>query len=162
MPTTAFDALPDTARVWVFAADRPVRGAQAEQLLAEVDRYLAGWKAHGFPLTCAREWRDDHFLLVGVDQSDARATGCSVDGLFRALRALEPRIGASLVGGGRVLYRDAGGAVHSVTRDEFAELGRRGEVGPQTAVFDPTVQSLGEWYARFETRVADSWHADLL
>jgi hypothetical protein len=162
MPTTAFDALPDLARVWVFAADRPVRGAQAERLLAEVDRYLAGWKAHGLPLTCAREWRDEHFLAVGVDQSQAHATGCSIDGLFRSLRTLEPEVGASLVGGGRVFYRDAGGAVRAVTREEFAELGRRGEVGADTPVFDPTVRTLGEWFDHFETTVAKSWHAELL
>lgn len=162
MPTVALDALPDLARVWVFAADRPVRGAEAERLLAEVDRYLAGWKAHGHPLTCARDWRDDHFLAVGVDQSEAHATGCSIDGLFRSLRALEPHIGASLVGGGRVLYRGADGVVRSVTRDEFGALAARGEVGPDTTVFDPTVQTLGEWFARFETTAGQSWHAQLL
>lgn len=162
MPTVEFAALPDSARVWVFAADRPVRGESAERLLEAVDRFLAGWMAHGHPLVCAREWRDDHFLMVGVDQSEAYASGCSIDGLFRSLRALEPRVGASLVGGGRVFYRDAGGAVRSVSRDEFTELGRRGEVGPETVVLDPTVQTLGEWFARFETSVAKSWHAQLL
>ncbi|MFL5578768.1 MAG: hypothetical protein ACJ8AO_00200 [Gemmatimonadaceae bacterium] len=162
MPTVEFEALPDSARVWVFAADRPVRGEAAERLLEAVDQFLAGWMAHGHPLVCAREWRDDHFLMVGVDQSEAYASGCSIDGLFRSLRALEPQVGASLVGGGRVFYRDAGGAVRSVSRDEFAELGRRGEVGPETVVLDPTVQTLGEWFARFEARVADSWHAQLL
>ena len=162
MPTIAFDALPDTARVWVFAADRPVRGARAERLLAAVDQYLAGWKAHGLPLTNAREWRDDHFLMVAVDQSEAHASGCSIDGLFRTLRALEPEIEASLVAGGNVFYRDAAGLVRVASREEFAELGRRGEIGPETVAYDPTVRTLAEWAERFETRVAESWHAQLL
>jgi hypothetical protein len=29
-------------------------------------------------------------------------------------------------------------------------------------VFDPTVTTLGEWRERFETRVAESWHSQLI
>ncbi len=162
MPLVPFDALPDSARVWVFASERPITGAAADRLLAEVDRFLERWTAHGSPLTCGRDWRDDHFLTIGVDQSDAWASGCSIDGLFRTLRALEPVLGSSLVGGGRVLFREPAGAVRSVSRDEFAELGASGAVTPRTPVFDPTVTTLGEWCDRFETEASRSWHASLL
>src|SRR5215207_4803690 len=64
MPIVPFDALPNTARVWVFASDRPLAGAVADTLLAAVDRFLSEWKAHGVPLRCARDWRDGRFLAV--------------------------------------------------------------------------------------------------
>jgi hypothetical protein len=162
MPRVSFDDLPDSARVWVFASDRPVAGAAADQLLAEVDRFLDQWRAHGAPLTCARRWTDEHFLTIAVDQSGAAASGCSIDGLFRSLKALEPAIGASLVGGGRVHFRDATGAVRTVSRDEFTELGERGAVTPSTVVFDPTVSTLGDWSDHFETEASRSWHGALL
>jgi hypothetical protein len=120
MPTIAFDALPDTARVWVFAADRPVRGEGAERLLGEVDRYLAGWKAHGHPLTVARDWSADHFLTVAVDQTEAHASGCSIDGLFRRLQALEPALGTSLLGG------DEGDHAIEIGLRRIGELGGHG------------------------------------
>jgi hypothetical protein len=162
MPRVSFDQLPDTARVWVFAADRPVTGARAERLVTAVDQFIGQWAAHGQPLTAAREWARDHFLAVAVDQRDAHASGCSIDGLFRTLQRLEPEIGATLVGGGRVYYRDADGSVRTVSRDEFSARGARGEVTPATPVFDPTVASAGEWRARFERPAAESWHAGLL
>jgi hypothetical protein len=87
MPTVPFDQLPDDARVWVFASDRPLAGAHAERLLATVDAFLARWSAHGQPLTAARDWASDRFLVVAVDQRDAHASGCSIDGLFRTLQA---------------------------------------------------------------------------
>jgi hypothetical protein len=148
--------------VWVFAADRPLTGAGAERLLAAVDRYLAQWAAHGQPLTAAREWVSGQFLAVAVDQREAHASGCSIDGLFRTLQRLEPEIGASLVGGGRVHYRDADGRVRTVSRDEFSESGARGDVTPATPVFDPTVATAGDWRTRFERPAAESWHAALL
>lgn len=162
MPRVAFDALPDDARTWVFAADRPLTGAAADQLLAEVDRFLDAWAAHGQPLTCARAWQEDRFLAIGVDGRDAHASGCSIDGLFRVFRALEPRLGATLLGGGRVLYRDASGAVQSVPRDEFSRLATEGTVDEGTRVFDATVDTAGAWRERFETTAGASWHAALL
>ena len=83
MPIVPFDTLPDSARIWVFASDRELSGASADTLLAAVDEFLAGWRAHGVPLSAAREWRDDRFLAVGVDVTAENASGCSIDGLFQ-------------------------------------------------------------------------------
>jgi hypothetical protein len=101
-------------------------------------------------------------LAVAVDQSTAGASGCSIDGLFRALKALEPRLGASMVTSGLVFYRDARGTIQSVDREQFSGLGAEGKIKPDTKVFDPTVTTLGEWRARFELEVAQSWHAGLV
>ena len=162
MSRVDFAALPDEARVWVFAADQPVQGQQAARLLAGVDEFLDHWAAHGQPLTCARDWREDRFLAVAVDQRDAHASGCSIDGLFRVLRALEPQLGATLLTGGRVLYRDRHGHIRSATRDDFGLMSTRGEVSATTPVFDTTVATAGGWRARFEQPAAESWHAALL
>ena len=162
MPRIEFGALPDDARVWVFAADRPIGGVAADRLLDHVDDFLDGWAAHGRPLSCARDWIEDRFLALGVDQRDAHASGCSIDGLFRVLKALEPQLGATLLGGGRVLYRDADGRVQSTTRDEFSSMAVAGTVSKDTHVFDATVGTAGAWRERFETTAAESWHASLL
>jgi hypothetical protein len=162
MPVIPFEALPATARVWVFASERVLTGAVRDQLLNAVDAYLANWQAHGQPLTSARTWRDDRFLAVGVDQTDAYASGCSIDGLFRALQLLRPVLGASLLPGGHVHFRDATGDIRAVTRDAFTDLGARGAVTAATTVFDPTVGTAGEWRERFETTAGRSWHHALL
>ena len=162
MPIVKFEDLPDSSRVWVFGSDRPLKGKNAEILLAEVDRFLAGWKAHGAPLTVGRSWKHDRFLAIAVDQSTAGASGCSIDGLFRTLKTLEPKLGASLVTSGMVFFRDASGDILCSPRERFAELGSEGKVSASTEVFDPTVTSLGEWRARFELKAGESWHAGLL
>lgn len=159
---TAFEELPDNARVWVYGVDRALDESRSSALLGEVDNYLTGWTAHGVPLSAARNWREDRFLTVAVDQNRAGASGCSIDGLFRTLKSLEPKLGAAVVTSGLVFFRDKGGQIRSVTRDEFTELGARGEVDGQTEVFDPSVTSLGEWRARFSSRASDSWHRSLL
>jgi hypothetical protein len=162
MPLVKLEALPDSARVWVFGANKTLEGAASETLLGEVDRFLSQWNAHGSPLTVGRDWKYGRFLTVAVDQSTAGASGCSIDGLFRSLKALEPKLGASLVTSGLVFYRDTSGAIQSVDRERFTALSAEGKIQLDTGVFDPTVTTLDEWRARFELDAAHSWHAGLL
>jgi hypothetical protein len=161
MSVVEFKDLPDHSRVWVFGADKTLNADQTKTLMSTVDPFLQQWKAHGAELTVGRDWRDGRFLTVAVDQSTAGASGCSIDGLFRALKSLEQRLGASMVTSGLIFYKDSGGAVQSVDRETFTELGARGEIGPETRVFDTTVTSLAEWRGRFELALKDSWHAKL-
>jgi hypothetical protein len=162
MPIVPFDSLPDASRIWIFGSDRPVTGAAAERLLGEVDRFLEEWRAHGEPLRCGRLWTDDRFLVVGVDQSTANASGCSIDGLFRTLKMLERPIGARLVGGGQVYYRDHTGVAQCVPRAELDGLVASGAVGPDTTVFDTSITDLGEWREKFERPARKTWVGELL
>ena len=162
MPQVTFDALPDDARVWVFGASAPLDDEAAAALLSEVDAYLRQWQAHGAPLTCARDWHAGQFLAIGVDQSTAGASGCSIDALFRILQGLERSLGASLVAGGRVFYRDATGAVQCVDRPTYAARARAGVLGSDTPVFDTTLTSARDYRDRFERPAAASWHAQLV
>jgi len=161
MPIVSFNALPHDARLWVFAATDPITGDRADQLLAAVDEWLAEWKAHGEPLTCARDWRDDRFLVIGVDQSTAGASGCSIDALFRVLQDLQSSLGSSLVGGGRVFYRDRDGKISSTSRGDFATKAAKGEVDADTIVFDTSLNRAIDFRNRFENRAGESWHRDL-
>lgn len=162
MPRVSFDSLPDDARVWVFSAANAINGMSSDRLLDAVDDFLDAWNAHGSPLLCGREWRDDRFLAIGVDQSTAGASGCSIDGLFRTLARLEPELGTTMLGGGRVYYRDADGHVHVATRAAFNTLAREGRVGPDTPVFDTSITTAAAWRERFERPVRESWHAQLI
>src|SRR5687768_18562363 len=162
MPRVDFDSLPDSARVWVYGSDRELGEGGEKQLLSTVDSFLDQWKAHGTPLSSSRDWREGRFLTIAVDQRQAGASGCSIDGLFRTLQGLEPTLGASLVGGGRIYYRAGDGTVASAARDEVETLGEQGVIGRDPTVFDPSVTTLGDWRKRFETTAGSSWHAQLL
>jgi hypothetical protein len=162
MPLVQIEDLPDSARTWVFGADRNLSDGATDLLLSEVDRFLSQWHAHGSPLTAARDWKYGRFLTVAVDQSTAGASGCSIDGLFRSLKAMEPRLGASLVTSGLVFYRGKRDSIETVDRERFTALSAEGKINRKTRVFDPTVTTLGEWRARFELDAAQSWHSGLL
>lgn len=161
MPVVPFETLPDASRVWIFGSDRPLTEAGTTALLKGVEEHLTDWKAHGEPLTVSSQFRDQRFLVIGVDQSTAGATGCSIDGLFRVLQGLESTVGANLVGGGRVFYRGAESVVQSTTRDQVAALATSGAITKDTVVFDTSLTDLGGFRSGFEKRAKDSWIAEL-
>ncbi len=162
MPLVPFDSLPDDARCWVFGARAPIDDVDEPRLMGAVDRYLKQWNAHGMPLVVGRIFRDEHFLVVAVDERASDASGCSIDGLFRTLQEIEAGIGTTMVGGGNVYFRDEGGMIHCLPLPEFEQMVASGDVTGETTVFDTTVTTLGAYRERFEGPARESWHRQLL
>jgi hypothetical protein len=159
VPQIPFDRLPPDARLWIFAAERPLSAEESRSVLDETDAFIRQWMAHGVPLTAGRDLRHDQFVLVGVDERAAGVSGCSIDALVRRMQQLETVLGLELINNGPVLYRE-GDAVVRVSRERFAELAAAGTVGPNTRVFDNTLTRVGDLVAgKWEVKAADSWHA---
>jgi len=158
MPRIPFSDLPGDARLWVFPADRPLQEWEEERFLSRVDAFLDQWNAHGSPLEAGREWLFGRFLLVGVDESNAPPSGCSIDAMARVLKESGAELGVNFLDHGSVWFRQDG-AVRRATRSEFQALADAGEVDSDTPVFDHSVTRLsslseGEW----EKPAGASWH----
>ena len=125
--------------------------------MSEVDEFLQGWKAHGSPLTAARDWRYGRLLLVAVDERSVPPSGCSIDAMVHVLKGLEGRLGVTLVDNAPVWFR-SGGEPRRVTRPEFAALAKADEVGRHTAVFDFSVTCVADVReGRWEVAASETW-----
>lgn len=158
MSRIAFEALPDSARLWIFAADRALTSPEREALGSSVEMGLAEWNAHGSPVTWAYRLEREQFLLIGVDESTTALSGCSIDGAIRQIRALEERLGLSLLDNARVFYRE-GDSIRGVARSEFRALAEAGRVDANTVVFNNVIGTLGDLRAGlWEVPAHRSWH----
>ena len=154
---SVFKRLPDEARLWVFASERPLANGDRAALLERVDGFLSRWKAHGAPLAAGRVWLYDRFLAIAVDERVTPPSGCSIDGLVHMLKELEAQIGSSLVDNTPVFYRSPKG-VERVTRGRFRKLADAGEVTPDTVVFNNTITRLEEFRGgKWEGPARHSW-----
>ncbi len=159
MPLIAFDELPDEARLWTFAASRRLTEHEDVRLLAATEAFLAGWAAHQTPLATAHEWRFNQFLFIAVDETAAGASGCSIDTLVSFVRELERQLEVRFTDHGSVWFRDQAGAIQCATREEFQRVVDEGAVGPDTAVFVNTFQTVGALRdGRWEVPASRSWH----
>lgn len=165
MSLISFEELPEDARLWCFGATRPPEGRETARLLDSMRRFLVDWTAHDETLRAALDWRHQRFLLVGVDEAETAASGCSIDALLRRLKELEGEIGLRLTDRAPVWYRARGDqpGIRCVSRAEFRDLARRSEVDGRTPVFDLTIDTVAQ--ARggaLEVPAERSWHRSLL
>ena len=159
MPLVNFDDLPDNARLWVFPGSRALTNDEATRVLHATDGFLNTWAAHKVPLATGRELHYNQFLLVAVDEAATGASGCSIDALVHFVQEQERATGAVFTDNAPVWFRGAGGAVETVSRARFRDLAKGGAVGPDTVVFDNTIQSIGALReGKWEVKARDTWH----
>ena len=160
MRLPGLERLPESARIWIFSADRELAGEEEGDLLGAVDDFLDSWAAHGVPLRAARSWRYGRFLIVGVDADAAPPSGCSIDALVHLLKGLETRLGVRFPGNETVWYRDERGNIQRASRPGFRALAREGRVTPGSVVFDNSVTGLRQLRAGgWEGPASERWHA---
>ena len=82
-----FDSLPDTARLWIFAADRKLSDAEADALVREMQGFVHAWMAHGIPVQGGVAMKYNQFLFITADESSL-PSGCSTDEMMRRVRGL--------------------------------------------------------------------------
>ena len=158
MPRVTFEELPPDARLWIFAAERPLAVDERARVTREVDAFIDQWAAHDTPLRAARDVQYDQFVFVAVDERAAGASGCSVDALVRRMKGLQVELGVELVNHAPVLYRGETG-IARVSRERFADLVESGAVGPRTVVFDNTLTKVEQVRTgRWELPAGESWH----
>lgn len=158
--TTLFPSIPDEARLWIYAADRPLDTDEQQALERSIDSFIDDWTTHGRSVQGAAAVVEDLFLLLAATVEDGDISGCGIDASTRAIEEAAQQIGFTWLPSLQILYRDPEGVVRSCTRRTFKELAKRGEVTAQTPVFNTNLTTVGELRAgRFERPAGQSWHA---
>ncbi|MGB3617513.1 MAG: hypothetical protein WBA12_05295 [Catalinimonas sp.] len=152
----SFDQLPDSARLWVYPADRPLSADEAAAAGQHLQAFCDTWAAHGHPLRSSFRIVEDQLILLAVDEALNAASGCSIDASTHALRAVEQALGVQLLDRGRVVLRTEGGFA-LVALPKLKAAVADGTLTPETPVVNATAETLGAWRTQPEQLAAESW-----
>jgi len=150
----------ENSRVWVYQADRKLSDAEARQIKDELDSFTISWTAHNNQLKAKAELRYNRFIVLIVDESQAGASGCSIDKSVRFINHLEEEFGIRLLDRFNLAYRE-GNEVLSAPRHDFEAMLKQGSINANTIVFNNMVQNLKELQTKWEVPFKDSWHIQL-
>lgn len=150
----------DNSRVWVYQADKQLSEEQTAEIQQHLNVFTAEWTAHNHQLKAKGEVRYNRFLILVVDESQAGATGCSIDKSVHFMKRIEQEFGINLFDRFNLAYREADGVL-SLPRREFEEKLKQGEINTATIVFNNMVQNLKELQTKWEVPFKDSWHIQL-
>jgi hypothetical protein len=150
----------EQSRVWIYQSDRELYDEQVKQLHEILNNFAAEWTAHNHQLKAKAEVRYNRFLILIVDESQAGASGCSIDKSVNFMKKLEEQFDISLFDRFNFAYRN-GEKVLSLPRHDFEGLLKQGKINKQTIVFNNLVQNLTGLENNWEVPFKDSWHAQL-
>jgi hypothetical protein len=152
----AFDQLPPEARVWIYQANRQLTGPEIVGVLPLMARFAEEWTSHGRSLHAAAQFLHQQFLVIGLDEGVAGASGCSIDASVRFVAQLEQQLGVELLEKSQLAFLQEG-AVTLLKRGELKAAVANGTVGPETFYFDNTLATKGELDTRWPRPAAETW-----
>ena len=153
-----FNQLPPEARVWIYQASRPLTEAELAAVKPVLDRFAVDWTSHGRALHAAAEFRHQQFLVIGLDEGVAGASGCSIDASVRFVAQLEHQLGMELLEKSRLAFLPDG-AVRLCTRGELKAAVAAGTIGPDTLYFDNTLAAKNELDTQWPRPASQTWLA---
>ncbi|MDB5271082.1 MAG: hypothetical protein JWP58_4122 [Hymenobacter sp.] len=152
----AFDQLPPEARVWIYQASRPLSGPEIVGVMPSLARFAEEWTSHGRTLLASGEFLHQQFLVIGLDEGVAGASGCSIDASVRFVAQLEQHLGVELLEKSRLAFLQAG-TVQLLKRGEVKAAVATGTIGPDTFYFDNTLATKGELDTRWPCPASQTW-----
>lgn len=158
---TDFENLPDDSRVWIYQSNRKFTNEEVEIITQEIKSFLQQWTAHGADLEAAFEIRYHRFIVLGLNQNNASASGCSIDASVHFIQSLENALGVDLLDKMNVTFYTGDFIAHK-TLLEFKKMAKDRSVSPNTVVFNNLVNTKEEYLEHWEVPAKDSWHSRFL
>ena len=158
---TDFKKLPDDSRIWIYQANRKMSHDEVQQIEEQTKNFLTQWTAHGTELEAAFEVKYNRFIVIGLNQANASASGCSIDASVRFIQSLEKQFELDLLDKMNVTFYNGPYIAHKSLED-FKKMAKSRSVSPNTVVFNNLVNTKAEYEEHWEVPAKDSWHSRFL
>jgi hypothetical protein len=152
-----FDSLPDHARIWIYPSNRKLSEDEVKLVKERTKEFLTQWTAHGADLMAGFDVPYDRFLVIGLNQDQAAASGCSIDASVRFIQSLQEQLGIDLLDKMNVTFYSGEHIAHKPLL-EFKKMAKNKSVSRNTVVFNNLVNTKEEYQNHWEVPAFESWH----
>jgi len=152
-----FKDLPAEARIWIYQANRPFTEEELKEVEPEIESFLTAWTAHGSSLKAGYTMPYNRFIIFGLDQEIAAASGCSIDASVYFIQSLEKKYDMDLLDKMNVSYKQGEFIAYKQLSD-FRKMVKNKSVSENTIVFNNLVNTKEEFQQEWEIPMKDSWH----
>lgn len=152
-----FDTLNNESRVWVYQSNRTISKNEITEIELEIKKFLISWTAHGSDLEASFIIKYDRFIIVSLNESFAKASGCSIDSLVRFIQDLEKQYSINLLDKMNVSYRH-GEFIAYKPLIEFKKMIKNRSISKKTIVFNNLINNKSEFLNNWEVPIEESWH----
>ncbi|MCK0123955.1 ABC transporter ATPase [Gelidibacter sp. F2691] len=153
-----FNTLPEESRVWIYQANRSFTDEEIVELESKLDTFISNWTAHGSDLESGYLIKYKRFIVIALNQSLTKATGCSIDASVHFIQQLEKEYNVDLMDKMNVSYKQ-GDFIAYKTLIDFKKMAKDKAVSKNTIVFNNLVHNIAEFKENWEVPASESWHS---
>lgn len=153
---TTLSNLSPSSRIWIYQSSREFTPAEVQQLNTLATEFVTTWSAHGAALKAAAEILHNRFLVIGVDEEQAAASGCSIDKSVALVKKIEADFNTNLLDRMQIAYR-SGNEIKTFKLPQASSLLEKAELTENTVIFNNLVSTKKDWDQKWEVALKDSW-----
>ncbi len=158
---TATHELADTSKTWIYQSDRAFTQAEAIEIQNHINVFCKNWVSHSNELKAAGQLVQNRFIVLMVDESNAGASGCSIDKSVHFIKSIGSNYQINMFDRMNFAYQMEG-EVKTAHREEFVELYNSNVINDETLVFDNLISNKAAFEKEWIKPLKDSWHSRLV
>tara|TARA_B100000524_G_scaffold174402_2_gene89562 strand:- start:20321 stop:20785 length:465 start_codon:yes stop_codon:yes gene_type:complete len=143
-----FPEMPDESRVWTYLCNRSLNDQEANLIENQIKTFTGSWKAHQKPLCANGQLLFNQYIVLVVDESIERISGCSIDSSVHFVKMIENHLEVDFFNRLNVL----------VLKNETPKLVSYHDIGSYKGdfVFNPRIESLHELRENWLVEIKDA------
>jgi hypothetical protein len=156
-----YQDLADHSRVWIYQANRKLNDKEVAEIKSYGANFIKQWAAHGSDLQAAFEVLHNQFIVLFADESQVKASGCSIDSSVRFIKEIEKEYQLDLFDRLNLTYKE-GSEIKMMAMADFQNGLATGDFSEETIVFNNLIETKVDFETKWEVSVKDSWHSNLI
>ena len=145
------------SKVWVYQSSRELTQNEVEQIHAELGAFVVEWNAHGAKLLCDFVVLKNRFVVMCVDESIAKASGCSIDSSVHVIQQLGSKQAVNWMDKANIAFENTDGTIFTVPLADIPQRISGAVILHDTITYQNFVSNLDELRNQWRVPVKNSW-----
>lgn len=151
-----FEKMNPNAKVWIYQSSRNFNEKEVQEISEALKQFVSNWTAHGASLLADAQLISNRFIVFAVDESQAMASGCSIDKSVAIIRQLQSQYNIDLLNRTNILYQSENAWISEHFNDVKEKLANH-TLTSETHFFDNTITKLKDFHAEWLKPMKNSW-----
>jgi len=158
---TDYISMPSISKVWIYQSNIKFTDEEVPEIDTQIQNFVTQWVSHNQALRAYGKLYHNRFIVLMVDESQAGASGCSIDKSVHFIKAMGFHHGVDFFDRMNFAYKKEDQII-TAHRDQFAKLFQNKEINNDTLVFNNLVKNKSQFENSWIVPLKDSWHARMV
>lgn len=150
-----FESLSPQSKIWIYQSEQSFSASEQEVMAHRLEKFLNTWASHGSEMLTGYTFKHQKFIIVGIDESMAGASGCSVDKLMQFMQAMGNQLQLNLIDRSIAYVEDE--QIKICQFSQIKHLVAQGVIHQDTPIFNTFITRKSELSNNWIVKASETW-----